>query len=174
MDYDAFGNVISDSNPGFQPFGFAGGMYDSDTGLTRFGARDYDAETGRWTIKDPIRFDGGDTNLYGYVLNDPVNFGDPEGLANITPRHHNDGCPPNSTCIDPGDPIASPADYFNRPNPFKRKSPYGDFIPLIDPSRIPELIKPQQIPESSNVSPTKCSTGGAGGVSPRPMMTPYP
>jgi YD repeat-containing protein len=25
MDYDAFGNVIEDSNPGFQPFGFAGG-----------------------------------------------------------------------------------------------------------------------------------------------------
>jgi len=79
IDYDSFGNVISDSNPGFQPFGFAGGLYDSDTGLTRFGARDYDAETGRWTVKDPIRFDGGDSNLYGYVLNDPVNFYDPNG-----------------------------------------------------------------------------------------------
>jgi RHS repeat-associated protein len=28
-------------------------------GLVRFGARDYDASTGRWTAKDPIRFDGG-------------------------------------------------------------------------------------------------------------------
>jgi len=83
IDYDAFGNVISDTNPGFQPFGFAGGLYDADTGLTRFGARDYDPETGRWTIKDPIRFDGGDTNLYGYVLNDPVNFVDPEGLFTL-------------------------------------------------------------------------------------------
>lgn len=45
----------------------------------RFGARDYDAETGRWTAKDPILFGGGDTNLYGYVLNDPVNFNDPGG-----------------------------------------------------------------------------------------------
>src|SRR5690606_1689899 len=34
----------------------------------------------RWLAKDPIRFDGGDTNLYGYVLNDPVNFVDMEGL----------------------------------------------------------------------------------------------
>ena len=25
LDYDAWGKVISDSNPGFQPFGFAGG-----------------------------------------------------------------------------------------------------------------------------------------------------
>jgi len=77
-------HFTSNSNPGFQPFGFAGGMYDSDTGLTRFGARDYDPETGRWTVKDPIRFDGGDTNLYGYVLNDPINFYDPLGLIWVT------------------------------------------------------------------------------------------
>jgi len=70
MDYDDWGNVTSDTNPGFQPFGFAGGIYDRDTNLTRFGARDYDPETGRWTAKDPIKFDGGDSNLYGYVLSD--------------------------------------------------------------------------------------------------------
>src|SRR5207248_2273835 len=42
MDYDEFGRVTSDTNPGFQPFGFAGGLYDTDTKLTRFGHRDYD------------------------------------------------------------------------------------------------------------------------------------
>ena len=56
-------------------------MYDSDTKLTRFGYRDYDASTGKWTAKDPIGFDGGDTNLYGYVLGDPVGFVDPSGLV---------------------------------------------------------------------------------------------
>jgi RHS repeat-associated protein len=85
MDYDEFGNVISDTNPGFQPFGFAGGLYDPDTKLVRCGVRDYDAETGRWTTKDPIRFWGGDTNLYGYVLNDPVNEIDPSGEAVSSP-----------------------------------------------------------------------------------------
>ena len=80
LDYDAWGKVISDSNPGFQPFGFAGGLYDSATGLTRFGARDYDAETGRLTAKDPILFAGGDVGLYGYVAGDPVNGVDPSGL----------------------------------------------------------------------------------------------
>ena len=88
MDYDAFGNVTQDTNPGFQPFGFAGGLYDVDTGLVRFGARDYDAEIGRWTAKDPIGFDGGDGNLYVYVGNDPVNFVDQDGkfpLALIIP-----------------------------------------------------------------------------------------
>jgi len=61
-------------------FGFAGGFYDPDTGLVRFGARDYDAEVGRWTTKDPILFRGGDTNLYAYAGNDPVNSTDPSGL----------------------------------------------------------------------------------------------
>lgn len=79
MDYDEFGKVTLDTNPGFQPFGFAGGLYDRDTGLVRFGARDYDAETGRWTAKDPILFQGGSVNLFEYAINDPVNFVDPEG-----------------------------------------------------------------------------------------------
>jgi len=81
LAYDTFGNLLSDSNPAMKvPFGFAGGLYDEDTKLTRFGYRDYDAETGKWTAKDPIGFNGGDTNLYGYVLGDPVDFVDPEGL----------------------------------------------------------------------------------------------
>jgi RHS repeat-associated protein len=79
ITYDEFGRVLSDTSPGFQPFGFAGGLYDTETGLTRFGARDYDASIGRWTNKDPILFAGGDTNLYGYVANDPVNWIDPRG-----------------------------------------------------------------------------------------------
>ncbi|HET8938832.1 MAG TPA: RHS repeat-associated core domain-containing protein, partial [Polyangiales bacterium] len=81
LDSDEFGNVLSDTNPGFQPLGFAGGLYDPDTGLVRFGARDYDPVVGRWTAKDSILFDGEDTNLYAYVFNDPVNLIDPEGEA---------------------------------------------------------------------------------------------
>jgi len=83
MDFDAFGNVLLDTNPGFQPFGFAGGIYDLDTGLVRFGARDYDAEIGRWTSKDPIGFMGGDSNLYGYALMNPVNNLDINGLDSL-------------------------------------------------------------------------------------------
>ena len=80
LDYDEFGNVLTDTHPGFQPFGFAGGLYDPATGLVRFGARDYDAETGRWTTRDPIRFGGGDTNMYAYVGANPINRVDPLGL----------------------------------------------------------------------------------------------
>jgi RHS repeat-associated protein len=84
IDYDSFGNVIADSNPAFDiPFGFAGGLFDKDTGLIRFGVRDYDPDVGRWTAKDPILFAGGDTDLYGYCLSDPVNWVDPEGHVGI-------------------------------------------------------------------------------------------
>jgi RHS repeat-associated protein len=79
LDYDEFGRVLRDTSPGFQPFGFAGGLYDADTGLVRFGARDYDPVVGRWTAKDPIGFGGGDTNLYAYAGSDPINFIDPTG-----------------------------------------------------------------------------------------------
>jgi RHS repeat-associated protein len=84
IDYNDLGAVIGDTNPGFQPYGFAGGLYDYQTGLVKFGARDYDPEVGRWTSKDPILFKGGDTNLFGYVANDPINFIDPRGLWSIS------------------------------------------------------------------------------------------
>ena len=80
LEYNVFGKVETDTNPGYQPFGYAGGIYDHDTGLVRFGARDYDGSTGRWLTRDPILFSGGDANLYGYVGNDFVNRIDPSGL----------------------------------------------------------------------------------------------
>lgn len=53
--YDPFGGIIEDSNPDFHvPIGFAGGLHDRDLGLVRFGWRDYDTFTGRWTAPDPM------------------------------------------------------------------------------------------------------------------------
>jgi RHS repeat-associated protein len=81
LDVDDWGQVIADSGVGFQVFGFAGGIYDPDTELVRFGMRDYDPSVGRWTSQDPILFDGGQENLFAYVGNDPVNHTDPSGLG---------------------------------------------------------------------------------------------
>jgi RHS repeat-associated protein len=86
MRHDPWGNVLEDTNPGFTPFGFAGGLYDPDTGLVRFGARDYDPAVGRWLSKDPSLFDGGQSNLYVYVADDPVNGIDPGGLLKEDPQ----------------------------------------------------------------------------------------
>jgi RHS repeat-associated protein len=83
ISYDAFGTATVQTSGPFpawqQPFGFAGGLYDEDTGLVRFGARDYDPEVGRWLARDPILFKGGQANLYVYAGNDPVNRIDPSG-----------------------------------------------------------------------------------------------
>jgi RHS repeat-associated protein len=78
--YDEFGIIISQSGsaPTAVPFGYAGGLYDADTGLVRFGARDYEPFTGRWTTKDPIRFEGG-ANLYAYAAGNPVDLVDLNG-----------------------------------------------------------------------------------------------
>ncbi len=85
ITYDSYGNIISDINPDFKvPFGFAAGLYDEDTKLVHFGYREYDPEIGRWLGKDPLLFGGGDSNLYGYVLQDPVNLVDPLGLWSIS------------------------------------------------------------------------------------------
>lgn len=84
LSYDEFGRVTEDTNPGFQPFGYAGGLYDPQTGLVRFGARDYDPQIGRWNTKDPILLGGG-LNLYQYVGNDPINSTDISGLLKGVP-----------------------------------------------------------------------------------------
>ena len=126
--YDTFGNILNDTNPTLKvPFGFAGGLYDVDTKLTRFGYRDYDAYVGKWTAKDPIGFSGGDSNLYGYVLGDPVGGFDPMGLYD-TNFHHlsysgwkygNNGRYRTLLYdgIDIGDSKYAPFEYYNGKSP---------------------------------------------------------
>lgn len=80
-EYDEFGILLKKNGSINIPFGFAGGLYDPETRLTRFGARDYDGTTGRWLSKDPILFNGGQFNLYSYALNDPINLIDMNGLT---------------------------------------------------------------------------------------------
>lgn len=48
--------------------------------MVRFGARDYDPGPGRWTSRDPILFASGQSNLYAYIDNDPLNATDRSGL----------------------------------------------------------------------------------------------
>jgi RHS repeat-associated protein len=83
IKYDEFGMILSDTNPGFQPFGFAGGLWDRDIEMIRFGARDYDPSVGKWSSKDALLFGGGTSNLLEYCGNDPVNCVDPYGLLGI-------------------------------------------------------------------------------------------
>jgi RHS repeat-associated protein len=81
LEYDSFGLPLLDTCPYFfLPLGFAGGLVDRHTGLVRFGFRDYDPRTGRFTAPAPLGDTGGDHDLYDYCVDDPVSAYDPTGL----------------------------------------------------------------------------------------------
>jgi RHS repeat-associated protein len=76
--YASFG-VVTGTGLDWMPVGFAGGQFDGDSGLIRYGRRDMDPAIGRWLSKEPRRFHAA-RNFYAYALNDPVNLIDPTGL----------------------------------------------------------------------------------------------
>ncbi|MGE0087827.1 MAG: RHS repeat-associated core domain-containing protein, partial [Desulfococcaceae bacterium] len=80
-EYDPFGNFTAKSGAyaDANPFRFSTKYFDADTGLYDFGLRDYSANLGRWTSRDPIGEDGG-LNIYGFVGNSPINKWDRLGL----------------------------------------------------------------------------------------------
>jgi RHS repeat-associated protein len=93
---DSAGNVVERRS--YEPFGggpgsqltrydFTGRERDSQTGLIYYRARWYDPAQGRFLSEDPAGF-AGDLNKYAYVLNNPVNFIDPSGLAQTGPKNY--------------------------------------------------------------------------------------
>jgi len=75
--YDAFGNLTSGTNPLL--FGYTGKAFDSATNLQNNINRWCDAAVGRWLSTDPIGFEGDDTNLYRYSLNNGLAYLDASG-----------------------------------------------------------------------------------------------
>ncbi|WP_239057885.1 RHS repeat-associated core domain-containing protein [Pseudodesulfovibrio sp. JC047] len=85
--YEPFGGIMKKTNPNFRiPIGYAGGLHDQNLDFVRFGWRDYDTNTSRWTAPDPLGDKGGDPDWYGYCLDDPVNGVDPLGLFRFGKR----------------------------------------------------------------------------------------
>ena len=77
---DDQGNYISNSSVGNRWY-FTGREWLNQIGLYDYRNRVYSAGFGRFLQTDPIRFDGGDINIYRYVANSPVNRGDAYGLG---------------------------------------------------------------------------------------------
>ncbi len=78
--YTAFGQMQwTGSWPGLA-YAYTGREWEPELGLYYHRARYYDPGAGRFLSRDPIGFAGGDSNVYAYVLNDPVNHSDPTGL----------------------------------------------------------------------------------------------
>jgi RHS repeat-associated protein len=81
VDYSAYGEVLSDTNPAFVlPIGYGSGVKDPLTGLVRMGGRDYDPAAGRFTARDPLLYGGQQANLYEYADGDPIQRSDPTGF----------------------------------------------------------------------------------------------
>ena len=84
--YDAWGNVISEEVAPSAAvlatlrYRFQGREWSVATGLINFRMRWYDAESGRWLSKDPIRLSGG-LNLYAFCGNAPILYTDFMGLC---------------------------------------------------------------------------------------------
>ncbi|WP_324282070.1 RHS repeat-associated core domain-containing protein [Cyanobacterium aponinum UTEX 3221] len=79
--YDSYGNVVSETNSAVDSrYRFTGREWDEEIDLYYYRARYYSGETGRFISVDPISFESGTYNLYGYVDNNPVNSKDPSGL----------------------------------------------------------------------------------------------
>lgn len=78
-DYDSFGNPTA-TTIFRNSYQLTGREWDWEIGLLFLRNRYYDPVLGKFISKDPISFAGGDTNLYRYVGNNPVNWIDPSGL----------------------------------------------------------------------------------------------
>jgi RHS repeat-associated protein len=82
--YEPFGKVMTQTGTVRNPFTYVGafGVMDEGNGIYYMKNRYYDASTGKFLQKDPIGFAGGQTNIYAYVGNNPVESIDPLGLMN--------------------------------------------------------------------------------------------
>ncbi len=77
-DYTAFGEELPSPKAHLNPWRYSGKRLDSQLGLYSFGKRFYGTTIGRWITTDPAGFIDG-TNLYAYLLNDPLMHFDPNG-----------------------------------------------------------------------------------------------
>jgi RHS repeat-associated protein len=77
--YEPFGKPTATGPASSFPYLFAGMEYDFATGLYHTPARYYSPTLQRFLSEDPIQFDGGQVNLFGYVGDDPANLSDPSG-----------------------------------------------------------------------------------------------
>ncbi len=80
--FDAFGGLRSNTDTELAGRHlFTGREFDAASELYYYRARYYNPTLGRFISQDPLGFEAHDSNLYRYVLNSPLNFKDPTGMA---------------------------------------------------------------------------------------------
>ena len=175
ITYDAFGNVTIETNPDVNfRFGYTGREHDDETSLIYYRTRLLDPKTGQFISQDTIGFAGGDSNLYRYVLNSPVNYVDPTGEIVITATAVSvvgatlfvvgavgtaitiyKNANPSSTTIAPPAPTPTPVP-DTAPTPIPIPTPVPDTaptptpIPDTAPTPLSEPNNPQQDPNNND------------------------
>jgi RHS repeat-associated protein len=130
--------------------------WDSETGMTHNGLRDYSAQAGRFIEADPIGLDGatvGSANPYSVVGSNPLSNIDPTGLSDIN-------------YFPPGSPNYSDDKLFNPPGYFSVGG-HGNSSIILNPEGQP--LSPDDIAQSITGDPrykagepiwlNSCSTG---------------
>jgi RHS repeat-associated protein len=139
FEYGPFGEPIRATGEKKDDFNFrfSTKYEDAETGLLYYGFRYYDPVTGRWPNRDPIEENGG-LNLYGFVLNNSIDYFDIHGLraANQNSSNRNPSAgnpsprnPSLGTPTVPGRPDPQP---MNPPTPRGPGAGVGHGLDLID------------------------------------------
>jgi RHS repeat-associated protein len=85
--YDPYGTILAGSNENAMPqsniIRYTGGIYHTNTKMTKLGQRWYNPNQGRFTQQDNLSFIGDPArgNRYAYAGDNPVNFIDPTGQS---------------------------------------------------------------------------------------------
>jgi RHS repeat-associated protein len=120
ITYDTYGNILAETHPtSGDRFKYTSREWDSEIGQYFYRARYYGPTIGRFINEDPIGFKGGDSNLFRYVKNSPVNVFDPRGNT-LTPL------PP----FNPRGNTLTPLPPFNPP---PRPRPAPQIPPFLEP-----------------------------------------
>lgn len=165
-------------------FGFTGHYQHGPGALVVAAFRFYSADLGRWLSRDPIEEEGG-LNLYGYVLNDPINLIDPFGLQPPFLGPNGNAIPGSGVDLSfhsqgvNSNPRSNPRNAWDNSSTFtymahgspssivdQRSLPSGDAtqgLPRLGPKDIANIIKNNpNWPGSDSVISYSCKTGAGG------------